>query len=90
MDSHHRWMLLGLVLCLIVAATFTSSPGDAGLLGIFFALLMVGCCVLPMLFLVFGRGKDGGHSCHGGAGKDNVKRDQGTRLGQNEDSGKKE
>lgn len=75
MESHHRWMLLALVLCLVVAATFTSAPGYTGMLGILFAVLMMGCCLLPMLLLVFGRGKEGGHSCHGGGEKADEARD---------------
>jgi hypothetical protein len=68
MEHHHRWMLAGLLLCLVVAAAFTSAPGYTGLLGILFALLMVGCCLLPALFVIGGRGKGSGHSCHGGGG----------------------
>jgi hypothetical protein len=79
-------MLLALVLCLVVAATFGSAPGYTGLLGIAFAILMMGCCVFPMLLLVFGRGKDGGHSCHGGSGKSEEMRDGKTGASTKQDS----
>lgn len=90
MERHRRWMLAGLLLCLVVAATFTSSPGYTGLLGVLFALLMVGCCLLPALLLIFGRGKGGGHSCHGGAGDGVEARSTGSRHPQSVGPAKKE
>ena len=63
-------MLLACLLCLVLAATLSGSAGYTGLVGILFAGLMVGCCVLPMLLMLFGRGREGGHSCHGGTAKE--------------------
>lgn len=60
-------MLLACLLCLVLAATLSGSTGYTGLVGLLFAALMVGCCVLPMLLMLTGTGKEGGHSCHGGA-----------------------
>jgi hypothetical protein len=70
MERHHRWMLLACLLCLVLAATLSGSAGYTGLVGILFAVLMVGCCVLPMLLVLFGKGREGGHSCHGGPAKE--------------------
>lgn len=67
-------MLRHLVLCIALAAIiwYTLGGGAAGGVGASFAaLLMLGCCILPMVLLLGGKS---GHDCS--SGQDKEKKDQ--------------
>lgn len=65
---HRPWMLIACVVILALLFLLPRFGVNVAAAGVLLPLLMIGCCLLPMLLIVLPRKDDGGRGCCG-AGK---------------------